>query len=115
MAEQTAAADRGTLVVADRVVDVIASRAASGVPGVVRTPGRSGRAALPRVRSRQAGGRAILEVDVTLAWPRPAAATAADVRATVRDEVGRLAGVQADRVDVSVTGWAGPVDLGHRP
>lgn len=115
MAEQVAASQRGTLEVASRVVDAIASRAALGVPGVVRTPGRSGRAGLPRVRSRQSGGRAVLEVDVTLAWPRPAGATGAHVRAAVRDEVRRLAGVHADRVDVTVTGWAGQGERGHRP
>lgn len=104
MAERTPPEERGALDVAARVVDTIASRAALGVPGVVRTPGRRG---LPRVHSSQSGGRAVIGVEVTLAWPRPAAETSAAVRSLVAQEVLRLAGVRADRVDVAVAGWTG--------
>ncbi|MBO3095331.1 Asp23/Gls24 family envelope stress response protein [Cellulomonas dongxiuzhuiae] len=99
---------RGTLTVSDRVVQKVARAAASHVPGVaVATSGLLGRD-LPHASARTHGTRAQVEVDVALAWPAPAAATARRVRDAVEDAVARYAGVRTDRVDVRVVAVTDP-------
>ncbi|MBD7919811.1 Asp23/Gls24 family envelope stress response protein [Cellulomonas sp. Sa3CUA2] len=100
---------RGTLTVSDRVVQKVARTAASRVPGVaVAASGLLGRD-LPHASARTHGTRAQVEVDVALAWPAPAAATARRVREAVEDAVARFAGVRTDRVDVRVVAVTDPV------
>jgi len=111
VAPATAPGARGTLTVSDRVVQKVARAAASLVPGVVEAPaGLLGRD-LPHASARTHGTRAQVEVDVALAWPAPAAATARRVRDAVEDAVERFAGVQADRVDVRVVAVTDPAPL----
>jgi uncharacterized alkaline shock family protein YloU len=99
------AADRGALIVTDRVVERIAEFAAGRVQGVVaggsrwdRTVGRH----LPRAHARTAGRRARLVVEIAVAWPVVLATVAAEVRAVVTDRLRDLASIDADGVDVLV-------------
>lgn len=90
---------RGTLTVADRAVQRIAEAAAQ-VPGTTRacTGALAGRD-LPRASAHVQGTWARVDVDVALAWPAPAAATARRVRDAVTADLDRWAGLRA-RVDV---------------
>lgn len=95
---------RGRLVVADRVVEHIATIAAREVPGVAevgstveRIVGRR----LPKADAHVAGQRARIRVDIAVTWPSPLATVTAGVRDTVRDRLNALAGVRVDSVDVT--------------
>jgi len=96
-------AQRGTTVIADRVVERIASIAAAEVAGVVdvgssldKVIGRQ----YPKADAAVAGSRAKIAVEVAVAWPHPLSAVTAQVRDTVRSQVERMAGLQVDVVDV---------------
>lgn len=98
-------AQRGTLSIADRVIDKMAAEAASSVDGIVRTGstlekfvGRK----LPKASSTVRGDQARVRVDVAVLWPMPLAQVAADVRSSVSDTVTRLAGLNVSAVDVTV-------------
>lgn len=97
---------RGDLVIADRVVDKIARRAALGVTGVVHSGsgldkmvGRQ----LPKVSANTRGDQTRVGVDIAVAWPRSAADVASHVRAAVSDAVSEYAGLKVVAVDVAVT------------
>ena len=57
---------------------------------------------LPRVDVRLAGHRARLQVTVAVAWPVALAEVATAVRDRVAQQVGGLAGIRADAVDVRI-------------
>lgn len=95
--------ERGHLEIRPRVVDRVGRRAATEVDGVVRgTSGRLGRQDLPSVSSRVDGSRVQLDIDVAVAWGRPAAVVAAAVRDQVAARVQQLTGLVVDAVDVTV-------------
>lgn len=105
MADRPAPEERGSLIVAPRVVERIAAIAASEVPGVV--PSESVIAqltsrSLPRADVRLAGRRARIEVSVAAAWPVPLGAVAAAVRDRVTEQVSGLASLTVDGVSVEV-------------
>ena len=108
MAEQaeqraTAAGDRGSLTVADRVIERLATIAALEVDGVVRTGSAVDRALgrqYPKAEAHVAGGHARVTVEVAVRWPAPLADLAGHVRDQVRDSLTTLANVQVDAVDV---------------
>ncbi|MEO7234789.1 MAG: Asp23/Gls24 family envelope stress response protein [Lapillicoccus sp.] len=96
---------RGSLTIAPRVVETVATAAVNAVPGVV--PVGSGLDAVvgrryPKVAADVAGDHATIRIDVALEWGRPLATTTAAIRDRVHAEVRDLAGVQADTVDVTV-------------
>ena len=105
-ADTPARADRGTLVIADRVAAKIATRAALSVDAVVRHHSGLGAvvgAAYPQVRvdmAPSAGPQ--LMVIVALRWPSAVADVCRQVRQQVTRDVHRLTGVTPTRVDVSV-------------
>lgn len=107
-------AQGGTLTVADAVVNKVAAHAAGQVPGVVARGGRSLAKTYPAVTSEVGGGRASIRVEIALAWPWPAAATAAQVRDAVGSAVNQFAGVSADRVDVAIAALATYEGSGRR-
>lgn len=97
--------DRGTLTVADKVIDKIAAHAASLVMGVVpagsaldKVTGRT----LPRASSQVRGRQARVIVRVAVAWPQPLATIATRVRSTVAHELSRLSSLDVVGVDVTV-------------
>ncbi|MEJ5914684.1 Asp23/Gls24 family envelope stress response protein, partial [Pseudokineococcus sp. 1T1Z-3] len=98
--------ERGSLDVADRVLERIALRAAGEVDGVA--PGASGPlggllgSGFPSVQVEHAGSHVRVLVDVATLWPRPAAEVAAGVRTTVARRLEELAAVTVDAVAVTV-------------
>lgn len=100
---------RGSLTIADRVVDTIAGRAALGVAGVVATGSglekMIGRR-LPKVTSTTRGAQTRIGVDVAVLWPRSAPETAGQVRTAVSRAVTDLAGLRVQAVDVTVSSFA---------
>lgn len=96
---------RGRLVIHPRVVRRLAERAAGEVPHVVTAAGslRGGlRRGSPTVEAVVAGQRAVLRVDIAVTWPAVLSQVTAAVRDQVSAQVQALAGVEVDRVDVSV-------------
>lgn len=105
MAELAPPGDRGRLVIADKVVERIASRAAGDVEAV--TENRSGWSkvvgrSLPTPTAKVAGGRVRVGVDVAAAWPAPLGDLAIRVRDHVSERVETLTGMPVVAVDVTV-------------
>lgn len=97
------AADRGRLVIADRVVERIAAKAAVDVPGVV--PVGSGLAGLvgarlPKADARIGGQRVRVKVQIAAQWPTPLPTLTRQVRDAVTGQITRLVGYTVDSVDV---------------
>ena len=95
---------RGRLVVADRVVEKVASIAAAEVEGVVSSG--SGLGGLlghryPRADATVAGARARVHVEVAVSWPMPLAQVAGAVRQRVGRRLDELVGLAVDAVDVT--------------
>ena len=97
-------AQRGRLVIADRVVERIATVAAGAVEGVVRS-GSSLEQVLghryPKANATVAGDRTRIQVQIAIAWPHPLGQVCGRVRDEVRDRVAELIGVRVDAVDVT--------------
>lgn len=108
MAEPGALAEpgeRGSLRIADKVVERIAAIAAGEIEAVTdhasgwsRVVGRS----TPRATAKVAGGRARVVVSVAASWPTPLTAMAVEVRDHVNERVTTLTGVTVTAVDVTV-------------
>ena len=111
----------GQIVLKDRVVSRIASRAAGEVDGVgsaaprllgvaLTAPGmdRLGRRgdnlqALPAVTAQVDGTRVFLTVTASVAYPRPLQDTAQQIRDRVTERLSELTGLDVAEVDVHVT------------
>ena len=111
----------GQIVLADRVVSRIASRAASEIDGVgsaaprllglpLTAPGldRLGRrtddlTALPTVVAQVDGQRVFVTVTVSVAYPSPLQDTAAQIRQRVSERLTALTGLQVAQVDVHIS------------
>ena len=111
----------GQIVLADRVVNKIASRAASEIDGVgsaaprllgvpLTAPGldRLGRRtddlkALPTVVAQVDGRRVFVTVTVSVAYPQPLQDTARQVRERVCERLTELTGLEVAQVDVQVS------------
>ena len=95
--------ERGTLSLADRVVEKIASAAAREMNEVTQhssgwIPGRS----LPRASTEIAGEHARIGVEIASPWPTPLADIAARTRDHVQERVSTLTGIDVVAVDVTV-------------
>lgn len=97
---------RGSLHIAEKVLERIATQSAREVDGVAPTTGAGLRALvssrLPRASVRTAGGQTRVSVDIAARWPEPAWDVAADVRAQVQSNVLAMTGRDVRAVDVSV-------------
>ncbi|MFW0785093.1 Asp23/Gls24 family envelope stress response protein [Gordonia sp. CPCC 206044] len=106
----------GALVIADRVGEKIAARAALDIDGVVEyqgsigsllggsTPGRAlvgGDYPNAKVAMSESAPR--VSVNIALSWPCAVAEVCQQVRAHVAGELARLAGIRPSRVDVAVS------------
>lgn len=106
--------DRGSLTVADRVLEKIARHTATGVAGVApagATTGRLGGAlgrGYPSADVELAGTRATVSLEIATLWPHPAAQVAGRVADAVRSRLHELADVEVDAVAVSVADVARP-------
>lgn len=97
---------RGSLDIADKVVDKIAKRTASTVDGVVRTGSGLGQLvgrSLPSASCTVTGDRVRISLDIAVAWPLDLAEVSGSVRDAVGRDVTALAGMHVLGVDVSVS------------
>ena len=97
-------AQRGRLVIADRVVERIAAIAAGEVAGVVKAGSGLDQVLghrYPKASATLAGNRTRIHVEIAVAWPHPLGQVCAQVQDEVRDRVTKLAGVRVDAVDVT--------------
>ena len=99
------AATRGTLTVREKVAQRLAVRAALDTPDVqlfsatlTRIAGRS----LPQAQLTVTGNRVTAHLKITVAWPAPAVDVARAVQRNVAQTLSSMAGLQVDRVDVTV-------------
>lgn len=110
---------RGSLVIADKVIERLATIAAREMDEVTRTGGRwtasplatlgsLGANRLPHATAQVAGGRARIRVDVAAPWPSSASEVARRVREHVATQVSALAGIKVDAVDVTVAQMTRP-------
>ncbi|MEP6814745.1 MAG: Asp23/Gls24 family envelope stress response protein [Marmoricola sp.] len=105
MADLPNPSDRGSLVIADKVVERIAAIAAGEIEAVSDQASgwtRALRRSLPRASAKVAGGRTRVVVDVAAPWPTPLTSMAIEVRDHVRERVTTLTGVTVTAVDVTV-------------
>jgi uncharacterized alkaline shock family protein YloU len=103
--------ERGVTVIADRVVEKIATRAvddtdhAGGASRrVLGVPvARASLDSAPRVRTEIDGGLVTLGVTISVSYPTPAGAVAGEVRRRVIDRVHTLTGLDVREVDVDIS------------
>ena len=96
--------ERGSLTIADKVVEKVASIAAREIEHVTDT--RAGwtqmNRSLPKASAKIAGGRARIGVEVAASWPASLPAVTAQVRDHVNNQVTQLTGVTVVAVDVTI-------------
>lgn len=95
---------RGSLTIADTVVEKIAVIASGGVDGVAEVGSRMERRVgrgFPRAQARVAGDRVRISVEIAVIWPAVLATVAKEVRDRVTTQVGSSVGYQVDAVDVT--------------
>jgi len=96
--------ERGSLTIADKVVEKVASIAAREIQHVTDT--RAGWTqmyrSLPKASAKIAGGRARIGVEVAASWPSSLPAVTAQVRDRVNNQVTQLTGVTVVAVDVTI-------------
>lgn len=100
---------RGVTTISDHVVEKLAVRLATEVPGVLDRPAGGLRGALPGARSTSTSadvevgvGTARLRLHLDIAYPAPACQIVEQVRAHVRAGLLRLTGLSTTRLDVTV-------------
>ncbi|ROR92322.1 Asp23/Gls24 family envelope stress response protein [Nocardioides aurantiacus] len=97
--------ERGRTVIADRVVERIASAAAGEVESTVDSRGGFGRLVrgrLPSAEAVVAGRTSRISVEVGAVWPASLSQLTARVRDHVGERVHTLTGVEVTAVDVTV-------------
>ncbi|MCW2576683.1 MAG: uncharacterized protein JWR28_3047 [Modestobacter sp.] len=116
------AADRGSLTVADRVVERVAGYAVTLVDGASAAPRRVlgvtvGGNADDReasVDARVDGQVATVEASVAIGWPASVPTVAARLREQVREDVERITGVRVAHVDIDVVSLSAPTSKRRR-
>jgi len=96
--------ERGSLTIADRVVEKIASIAAREIEQVADTRAGWTRMfrSLPKATAKVAGGRARIGVEVAASWPSSLPTVSAQVRDRVNEQITNLTGVTVVAVDVTI-------------
>lgn len=108
--ETRAPEDRGTLSIADRVVERVAGYAATQVDGAAAAPrrllgisvGESRPDAEAAVRATVDGSVATVEATIAVSWPQSVRRVIDQLRARIREDVRRLTDVEVAHVDVDV-------------
>ena len=100
-------AARGSLTIADRVVERVAAHAATEVDLATGAPRTLLGQRLPsaeraRASARVDGGLVSVSVSLAVTWPSPVRRVAADVRAHLTRRVEELTGLEVAEVDVDV-------------
>ena len=96
---------RGSLVIADSVVEGIAAIAAGEIGGVVKAGSGLDQVLghrYPKVSATVAGHRARIHVEIAVAWPHPLSQVSGQVRDGVRERITELTGLHVDAVEVFV-------------
>ncbi|WP_182977112.1 Asp23/Gls24 family envelope stress response protein [Arthrobacter cheniae] len=100
---------RGTLVIAERAIEKVASNAASTVPGVSGPAGgflglgaRHNDTARPKADVQLNGLIASLRLEVGITYPAPLKRTSELLRERVREEVSRICGLDVRQVDIDI-------------
>ena len=109
-------ADRGSLTVADRVVERVAGYAVTLVEGASAAPRRVMGIAVGGARENRAaavdarvdGHTATVEASVAIGWPASVGTVAARLRQQVREDVERITGVHVAYVDIDVVSLTAP-------
>ena len=109
-------ADRGSLTVADRVVERVAGHAVTRVDGASAAPrrvlgisvGRNREERAAAVDARVDGHVATVEASVAVRWPASVRTVAARLRQQVREDVERITGVRVAHVDIDVVSLTAP-------
>lgn len=96
--------ERGSLTIADKVVEKIASIAAREIEQVTDTRAGWTRMyrSLPKATAKVAGGRARIGVEVAASWPSSLPTVTAQVRDRVNEQITDLTGVTVVAVDVTI-------------
>jgi uncharacterized alkaline shock family protein YloU len=97
-------AQRGGLVIANRVVERIATLAAGEVEGVAKAGSGLDQVLghrYPKANATVAGDRARIHVEIAITWPHPLGQVCGRVRDEVRNRVTEVIGVRVDAVDVT--------------
>lgn len=108
--------ERGTLIVKDKVVERLATKAALDTDGVLpraqgldKLTGRD----LPRVRVQISGHRVRAGLDIAARWPTPLTELTDTVRSNVARALTAFGGLQVDGIDVSVPAIIVDPDVAH--
>lgn len=104
------ASERGSLTVAERVVERVAGFAVTRVDGATAAPrrvlgvnvGGARPDAEASVSARVDGHTATVEATIAVSWPQPVRDVASRVRRRIRDDVARIADVHVAQVDLEV-------------
>lgn len=116
------AGERGSLTIADRVIERVAGYAVTQVEGASAAPRRvlgiTVGDARPddeaAVKARIDGRMATVEATISVEWPTPVPAVAERLRQRVRDDVLRLTDVQVAHIDIDVVSFPAPASRSRR-
>jgi uncharacterized alkaline shock family protein YloU len=108
------AGDRGSLTIADKVVERVAGYAVTQVPGASAAPrrvlgvnvGEARADAEASVTAKVEGRVATVSATVAIAWPQPVRAVAERLRGRIRDDVLRMTDVEVAQIDLDVVTFA---------
>jgi uncharacterized alkaline shock family protein YloU len=109
-------AERGSLSIAEKVVERVAGQAVTRVEGAGAAPrrvlgirvGEAGPRDEAAVDAQVDGGTATVRATVAVAWPNPVRAVAERVRERIRADVALMTGVRVAQVDLDVVSFAVP-------
>ena len=109
-------AERGSLTVADRVVQRVAGHAVTLVDGASAAPRRVLGVAVGEARegkeasvdARVDGHTATISTSVTIGWPASVREVAGRLRQRLRDDVEHITGVRVAHVDIDVVSMSAP-------
>ncbi|MHA7145570.1 Asp23/Gls24 family envelope stress response protein [Arthrobacter sp. TmT3-37] len=118
---RTAAEDRGTLTIAEKVIEKIASQIAADTPGVHGSSGgflgigsRDDEDARPKVTAELHGRTASLQVRAGVRYPTPLRVTTERLRERIRTQVSKRCGVDVRQVDIDITSLVARTDRSGR-
>lgn len=108
------AAERGSLTVAEKVVERVAGHAITQIPGAGAAPRRLLGVTVGEARpdteatvtARVDGHTAVLKAVVAIAWPHSVRAVTDRLREHVRVEVHRIADIEVAQIDLEVVSFA---------
>lgn len=120
--ESDDAGERGSLTIADRVIERVAGYAVTQVEGAAAAPRRvlgiTVGDARPddeaAVKARVDGRTATVEATISVEWPTPVSTVAERLRQRVRRDVLRLTDVEVAYIDIDVVSFPAPASRSRR-